>query len=111
MAVLAWATFQAGAQCSASAAVLPLEPHGAHPSGARGIKYGLQEHQLAFCPELCTRPVPVCWKPDWPTGPSFIHTVLPDITDNYQLKKTPFAPSVSQVSFLLPFQQYLAETC
>lgn len=87
-----WSTVQCQFSCAAF-------------SEARCIEYGLQEHSAWL---LFARSVPVYWKPNWPQA-CFIHTVLPDISDNYQLKP-PFAPLLSQVSFLPPFQQYLADT-
>lgn len=45
---------------------------------------------------LFARSVPVCWKPNWPQA-CFIHTVLPDISDNYQFKKPLCSITVSSV--------------
>lgn len=75
-------------------------------SEARGIEYGLQEHtQLGFCLQG------QCQSAGSQTGHRPVLFILCSLIFLIIISlKNPFAPLLSQVSFLPPFQQYLADT-
>lgn len=95
-----WSKVQCQCSCAAFGATVGecltfLEPE--------ALKMDCRNTQLGFCSRIFTRSVPLYWKPNWPKDPSYIHTVLPDVTD-----KTP--PRSMTVSVCL-FCHLFSNTC